>query len=509
MLNSKVESKQSSPAASQYRKIKFAVSAVIVFILLTVIVLAAIYLPAEIKRVQELQKAKTNIIRHTYSLAVDYRDREGIAIPDKWMQGLSLTDFKYTNDNPAAVKVDGNGKLSAVEGAVIKAKAEITYTLYGNIACIIYAHVVSADGYIGSQADFAGLDDSSGTYIQTKDIVLEGGLSVANFRGKYYGNHHSISGQDIGLSAGGVFDTARSASFFGVVLTNVKGTLQADTDAAVGALVNSANYCTIQYCSVEGAFEIEAPNGITKIGGLAGYVYGTKRKVNEDINTDYINACTTKLDISVSGAGNPRVGGIVGEAYNIVICNTKVRGSLSVVANASAINKIYVGGFAGVLDKEYETVAYSVTYLDASYNLTSEADISINLTGGGAGLNNVYAGGAFGAITNQTVRNYKGTGSISVDGGAPDLIIGGVAGNAENEMSAIMTEGSIRMYIDDADVASAIRINSLGRLYAGGLVGYGIKIDIEDTVATVTPEASGDRGSILTKLSDTVGQLDA
>lgn len=158
-----------------------------------------------------------------------------------------------------------------------------------------------------------------------------------------------------------------------------------------------------------------------------------------------------------------------------------------------------------MLNKEYETAAYKITYLDNSYALISHANITINLTGGGQSINTAYAGGIFGSITNQSVRSSESKGNIKINGGGADLIIGGIAGNAHNKMSLVITEGSIRMYIEKCAVTSAITVNSMGRLYAGGLVGRGIKIDTEDTVATVTPTVIGDRGSITTVISEGIG----
>ncbi|MDD3946903.1 MAG: hypothetical protein PHI19_03595 [Clostridia bacterium] len=494
-------------ANSKYKKIKIAVTAVLSVVLVTVIVLAAVYIPLEVQQTNEREQAKTNIIRYTYCLAVDYRDTEGYLIPDTWMQGMKLGDFTYSSDRPEIATVDGDGRLRATEGAEKGSKATVTYRFDGKTACIIDVRLVEADGYVTTAEELSQLNDSNGTYLQTDDIILRQNMQISDFKGRFYGNHHFISGHDIGV-AGGLFDTARSANFYGIVLTNVKGTMQATQDREYGALINKGYYCKIEYSSVEGNFRIQGAEGNISVGGLAGYLIGTERRTIEDINLDYVNACTTNLTIEFEGEGSPKIGGLVGVSDDVAIFNSTVRGTITVAANAAAVGKMYIGGFAGSLEKHYKTSAYSVPYLDSSYNLISEMDIDIDLTGGGQAINSVYAGGIFGSVINHSVQDVKCTGGLSVTGGAADLFIGGVAAIAQNKMSIVMTTGSIRLYVESVEVLSSITIDAMGRLEAGGLVGRGIKIDIQDTVSTVTPEIIGDRGNIKTMVSDTVGFTD-
>ena len=60
----------------------------------------------------------------------------------------------------------------------------ITFSLDGKIACVIYVYVVEAEGYISSVADLKNLDNQSGAYIQTEDIMLTESVSIKNFRGQ-------------------------------------------------------------------------------------------------------------------------------------------------------------------------------------------------------------------------------------------------------------------------------------------------------------------------------------
>lgn len=501
MPNTKSKKQGAAGASKNYKSIKIAVTAVAAVILAVIITLSSIYIHNAIKLSLLRNKIKSNITRYTYCLAIDYQDKEGFAIPTAWMQGLSLDDFSLSSDNPAAVLVNRSGIIKAKEDAASNTKATLTYRLDGKIACSINVHIIKADGYVSSQQELAQLDGATGTYIQTQDIILSGSVSIKDFKGKYYGNHKVISGHNI--SGGGLFDNIKGGGLYGIALTNIGGAAAVTTD--LGALVNKAQYSKIEYCSAEGGFTVSDAQGGARVGGLVGYIYGSKRTTNEDFNIDYINACTTNLDIQVSG-GSPAVGGIAGEAINIIICNTTVRGNITIdIPNAASISKLYAGGIAGALTKEYETAAYKITYLDISYALTSHANITVNLTGGGQSINTVYAGGIFGSVTNQSVRTSESKGYIKINGGGADLIIGGIAGNAHNKMSLIITEGSIRMYIEKCAVTSAITVDSTGRLYAGGLVGRGVKIDIEDTISTVTPVAAGDRDNIITVISDGIG----
>ena len=128
----------------------------------------------------------------------------------------------------------------------------------------------------------------------------------------------------------------------------------------------------------------------------------------------------------------------------------------------------------------------------------------MTLTGGGESFNSVYAGNVFGSVVNQSVANAFCTGSLMVRCGGADAFLGGIAGRSENKMSIVNAEGSIRLFVQNCEIEKALNIESSGRVYAGGVVGYAIKTDIEDTVALI-PVVTGKRGNKETKISDTVG----
>lgn len=489
------------------KKIKFIVIAVLALVVVGGAIAAAVLIPPVVERNNRINDAKTKIIRQTYRLVVDYRDREGIEIPTAWAQGLPLTDFRYDNDNSFDVAVAG-GRLYAPESAQADAQTVITYRLDGVLACVIYAQTVSADGYVSTSAELAALNGSTGTYIQSADILLEGPVSVADFRGKFYANHHVISGLDVGANGGGLFKNTRSATLSGIALTNVTGEIDASAGGSFGALVNSASYTTIEYCSAEGGFTVKNAAGNCNVGGLAGYLLGSLRSVDEDPNVDTLDSCTVNLQLLISGGGNLCAGGIAGKSDNVSIANTAVRGKITLdIPDAYAVQKVYVGGMYGSMYKEYNRV-YQIHYLDFSHHLYMYADIVINLTGGGPSVNNIHAGGAFGSIVNQSLDTVKCTGSITINGGAPDLIIGGVCGIAENEMYETYSAGSIEMILRAFEVTGAITVASVGRLYAGGLLGLAKKTAIEETVATVTPQVTVDRGGALTEISETAGHTE-
>jgi len=486
------------------KKIKIVLISALAVIVITAIIVAAILIPPLIEHNKLIDDAKSKIIRHTYTLAVDYRDRLGVEIPLAWTQDLPLSDYLYENDASFDFAV-ADGRLYAPETCQAGAEAVITYRLGGVLACVIYAKAVAADGYASNREELAALNGATGTFIQSADIILDAQVSITDFRGSYYGNHHVISGLDIGENGGGLFKSARSAYLFGIALTNVRGEISASSGGSYGALADSARYCTVEYCSAEGGFAVVDAAGNCNVGGLVGYLLGVFRTIDEDPNVDVLNACTTNLQLTVACAGSVSVGGIAGKSDNVSIKYSTVRGKITVnVADAYSLEKLYVGGFVGNLYKEYNKV-YQIHYLDFSHHLLSEASIIINLTGGGPPVNTVYAGGAFGKVANQSLDTVTCSGGIVINGGAPDLIIGGVAGMAENEMYEIYNVGSIDMTLRNAAVTGEIAIASVGQLYAGGLIGLAVKTGVEGTLATVTPAATVDRGGSKTEISDTIG----
>ncbi len=485
-------------------KFRFILIIVLSAVVVAGILAAAILVPPYVEHIRQIENAKSKIIRHTYRLVIDYRDRYGVGIPLAWTQDLELSDYELSNDNTLDFSVD-NGRLYAPEGARCDAQATITFKLEGVLACIIYAKTVKADGYISTASEMQSLSGSSGTYIQNADILLEGQIAVADFEGAYYANHHVISGLDVGKNGGGLFRSARSATFSGIALTNITGEISASSGGSFGALVDSASYCTIEYCSAEGGFSVKDASGNSNIGGLAGYLLGALRSIDDDPNVQTLNSCTTNLQLSVAGAGILYVGGIAGRSDNVSVTNSSVRGKITVnIADACAIQKVYAGGILGSMYKEYNKV-YQIHYLDFSHHLISYADIEINLAGGGPSVNTIYAGGAFGRLVNQSLDSVQFSGNLMINGGSPDLIVGGICAMAENEMYEIQNIGSIGMVIRASEMKGTISIGSAGRLYAGGLIGFSIKTSIESTVATSQPQTTVDRGTILTEISDAVG----
>lgn len=508
MLNKNKKESGSVKAGSTYKKIKIITIAALSAILVTIIVIAAFYIPKAIETERARQEAKSRIVRYTYCFAIDYNDRQGIRIPTVWTKDFELKDFRQCNDNPGAAMVDPSGILKAGSLAEKGDQTTITFSLDGKIACVIYVYVVEAEGYISSVADLKNLDNQSGAYIQTEDIMLTESVSIKNFRGKYYGNHRVISGHDVS-AGGGLFDTSLGGGFYGIALTNIKGKIENASDGYYGALLNKGEYCKIEYCSAEGGFEAKNVGGIGAVGGIAGYMKGLSRLADEDPYLDHVEACTTNLNIKaeISG-GSPRIGGVIGYAENMTISDTTIRGKIEVsVPDALNIVRLYAGGFAGEIKRVYDLAASRITYLDSSYNLVSYADITVSVTGGDE-LKTVYAGGIFGSVTNLSAGNIFCEGSLSINGGGATVVAGGVAARSENEMRIGDYVGSIRMDIHKCKVTKAISIESSGDVIAGGIAGYAIKTDLDENEAK-SPAVTGSREGRQTHISDGIGMTGA
>jgi hypothetical protein len=289
---------------------------------------------------------------------------------------------------------------------------------------------------ISTQAQLAAMarNDANKKYVLMNDITLTGtwtpvGTGDANaFKGKFYGNGHTISGV---TPAGGV----QHMGLFGYV-----------KDAEIRDLC------------VEYTGAISPSSSYPYVGGIVGRAYGSTKILN----------CLSKGNLTInksSSCSGSAVGGIAGalETGSVIIQNSY--GGLNLTGNMTLIidqtlRSIRVGGLAGYAGYGSSVKASTVR---GNMDITSIREIN---AGGVAG----YAEGS--SLTASTVW-----GNLTVDNtGTGEVRAGGLAGYAGTGSS--LTASTVRGNMD---------ITASGQIYVGGVAGYVVGSDgslasIEDCV---------------------------
>ena len=253
--------------------------------------------------------------------------------------------------------------------------------------------------YISTAADLnklaslvnSGKDTTDVSFILENDIDMS---SVSNFagigdypntfKGKFYGNGHTISNLTSTVNSGdnvGLFGAIDGALIQDLGLKNVKLTGSGTTNS-MGALAGRADNSTIKNVFVD---EVTVTNGHKYIGGLIG----------ETQNTNIESAYVTDASIE----GDDFVGGLVGKVLNYdnthgitnsYVNNTSVTGisigglvggisggfvNNSYVANTK-IDGIRAGGLAGIIqDTSFDTVyIYNTTGTDPDFGVVTSSN---------------------------------------------------------------------------------------------------------------------------------------
>jgi hypothetical protein len=305
-----------------------------------------------------------------------------------------------------------------------------------------------------------GITTSGKEYILTADIDLSGtwtpiGTGANPFRGKFYGNGHTISGLRL--------EDGQYSGLFGIVsgaeIRDLKVVI--DNDAAI-----SASYGGIQY-----------------LGGLAGHATNT---VFDNVTVDVPPGKVLGMNKTSNHA--VYAGGIAGYVSGTTITNSRVQGgSLLVDKTASGAGNAYAGGFAG-----YMAAGSRIENAAAALHVKAKSVSNII----------VCAGGLAGYIENSAIDGASVSGNVEVDQkNLGHIFIGGAVGRGENggSVSNIGYSGTLTMNKDASN-----GMNICGGI-AGRLAGtsmdsctYTGNINIPGTyAATYTTEIGGIVGNFV------------
>ena len=173
----------------------------------------------------------------------------------------------------------------------------------------------------------------------------------------------------------------------------------------------------------------------------------------------YDLALTVDFDFSPMGAKSYiYVGGLVGEAYNTVIENVMVSGSISLTSAQNSSSVLVVGGIAGMLE------AGEMTYVGLS-NATSIVDITCDMADSDSTTNAV--GGIAGAVVSGSSSSDLGLYAVtssyyegSLKGGS---VVGGILG----------TISSYTSIVDCYATGESLETTDTDASYVGGILGQG------------------------------------
>lgn len=173
----------------------------------------------------------------------------------------------------------------------------------------------------------------------------------------------------------------------------------------------------------------------------------------------YDLALSVDYDFSPIGASSYiYVGGLVGEAYNTVIENVMVTGSISLNSAQNSSSVLVVGGIAGLLE------AGENTYVGLS-NTTSTVDVTCDMSDSDDTTNAV--GGIAGAVVNESSSTSVGVYAVtssyyegSLKGGS---VVGGVLGTISKYTSIV----------DCYATGESLETTDTGASYVGGILGQG------------------------------------
>ena len=183
-------------------------------------------------------------------------------------------------------------------------------------------------------SDLSGIDDETGHYQLTADIVLSGNTTIANFKGVLDGNHHTITGLTQPLFGELYGATIKNLYLDKINVTADLDTLGAFANIACGAtrIYNCGILSTAGLCSEEESFSKVAAGVNTKVvGGIVGSLRGSSRVIN----------CFSYANVEIAGADHI-AGGIVG--YNHTA--STVNNLKTMVMNTMMYGKILVSNSA-------------------------------------------------------------------------------------------------------------------------------------------------------------------
>ena len=320
--------------------------------------------------------------------------------------------------------------------------------------------------YIKTAAELAaigGATNDTKYYVLENDIYLEDEwIPIANFRGTFDGQGHSINNLYVLESSGVQYAGLFGSHFWAVTIKNVAVNIGenglsasvAMSAVSAGGLIAQTGYwgSTITNCYVTGsinatAYAMTSNNATAYAGGLIGVQGG------ECIITDSYAVCEVLsfiADSLVSISYSPRsyAGGLVGYTiannnYGLTVKNSFALGSVS---SSYDIDSPYTWGYhaGGLVGHAY---AYTIT------NSYSVADVSALGS----------AGGLIGYIADEYYNNVRVITNCYATGDISAILAGGLLGSGRQcEITNSYATGRITATSD-----------TMSSHYAGGLVGNG------------------------------------
>ena len=480
---------------SRRQKIVWIVAAVLVVVMIAGGITAAVLLTRD--EPEEGGGSGT----HRYFYAIAPGNSSGFYINDDFTGGADISEFEITAESMSnGLYLSDDLRLSspyAEQGM----RAEYVVSRNGYEIALIEVLVTAIDEVISDAAGLVSLDGRTGVYALGADIDVSGlTSSIRRFSGTLYGNHHTLTGLRLPT---GVFAELSLATVTGVEI-------EADVSAAVGAgsygaLAARAVSSDISYCSVRGTFQLDVSvdsiDDAVAAGGIAGYVSAGIRNAPYDV-MKRIYRSETDLDMTVSSGGLVRIGSVAGVVLNAEIRDTFTFGTLRFGGSASYLSGLFIGGIAGIADKNYGSSTPAGGSLDESGEVYSYTDIDASVEGG-SDLFAVETGGVYGRISEESLANTLYAGTLRLNAPAMRVYAGGITGRAVNETT-------LTLRIRGVTVTGSVTVYTLADAFAGGVAGVFDEVDpieYSSVFASVTPVIETDTASVtgIQKVSDGVG----
>ncbi len=239
-----------------------------------------------------------------------------------------------------------------------------------------------------------------------------------------------------------------------------------------GCVGYSSKGATIDTATNNGAITLNDGTTLTgwhNIGGVIGRACGTVKFQNltnnegGDIN---IHKVTTKGITMIAGClcdtETTNGAGEITKAYN--------SGSITIDADASLVNQVYIGGITARGQCKFTTIENKAT-----------GSITVNYLSSGSAN---YIGGCIARVqgTNSTVTSATNRGAITAIGntGEKALYLGGIAGDASKKFTTVTNHGAITTTVELTKDDAALQ-------FVGGIVGQIAEaIDTANNYGTVT-----------------------
>ncbi len=389
-------------------------------------------------KIQNLKIKNVHIqVSHTYNLNTALFINGGSYSPDAAIEfeSLSLEDIYLEHESLehsyAAILLDKTNRNQSVSFDNIKTK-NITFKILG-------VRDPSKSMYVGTLTSYTVGD------VKILDTKVEADLI-------YNSNYYSIYiGGFVGQLNGSQNNNATitNSSFKGTIsyTFDKKGTAPND-DPKIGGIIGESSYISLELNNVHVDAQIDAKVSATNsyIGGFISYIIQGNLKADDISFTGSIKFQGIQ-DYTSKYAPTPRIGGIVGSAYNnnknLSLENAHVfatnKDSSKVIISASSVPAIKVEFYLGTLVGSADNVNISNSTGSGSIQAVAISNDVDNLNEG-----TTYArfGGLVGLSTDAEIKNSKYVGKISATIKGRDITnyIGGIAGQTSS--SAIINNTS-------------------------------------------------------------------